>query len=256
MGALKAGFRMAGEVVVTVAACLSIMMMSTAASLYAAGSSEVRPAGGRILGVVQVEGALPKLEPLKIIKDKDVCQNVPNESLLVSAEHGLQNAVVTLEGAPKEVSSAVKPAYAVFKLTNLGCRFVPHVLVMQPHDELEISNADPILHTARALPARVDIGLYPGRAVRKEIGAPAAGPVAISCEIHPWMRAYVFLADSQYYAVTDLHGEYEIDNVPPGNYRVKIWHELLGTEVGTVAVTAGKTTEFNFKFDAGKTASR
>jgi carboxypeptidase family protein len=256
MHALKAEILAAGEVVVAGAACLCIMLMSTAAGLYAAESPGVRPAGGRILGVIQVEGGLPQLEPPKITKDKDVCKDVPNESLLVGAERGLQNAVVTLEGTPKEAASAVKPAYAVFRLNNQGCRFVPHVIVMQSHDELEIGNADPILHTARALPAQVDVGLYPGRAVRKEIGAPPAGPVRITCEIHPWMGAYVFLTDNPYYAVTDVHGEYEIDNVPPGKYRVKIWHELLGTQIGTVVVTAGKSTELNFKFDSGKTESR
>lgn len=252
MDALKAGIRAAAEIVVTVAACLCMVLASTAAGLYAAESPEARPPGGRIIGVIEVQGALPTLAPPKITKDKDVCLDVPNESLLVGANHGLENAVVTLEGAPNQAASAVKPAYSVFRITNQGCRFVPHVIVMQSHDELEISNADPILHTARALPAQVDVGLYPGRAVRKEIGTSGPGPVKLTCEIHPWMDAYVFLTDNPYYAVTDVHGEYEIDNVPQGNYRVKIWHELLGTQLGRVAVTAGRTTQFNFTFDSGR----
>jgi hypothetical protein len=85
---------------------------------------------------------------------------------------------------------------------------------------------------------------------------PRLGPVKLTCEIHPWMLAYVFLTDNPYFAVTDVHGEYEIDNVPAGKYRVRIWHELLGYQVSTVAVTASKTTEFNFKFDSGKRAPR
>jgi|SRR5208337_2595948 len=123
---------------------------------------------------------------------------------------------------------------------------------MQYNNDLEISNTDPILHTARALPAQVNVGLYPGMTVQSEVGMPRLGPMKFTCEIHPWMLAYVFLTDNPYFVVTDLHGEYEIDNVPPGKYRVRIWHELLGVEVSTVAVNAGKTTEFNFKFDSSK----
>ena len=181
---------------------------------------------------------------------------MPNESLLVGPGEGLQNVVVSLEGVPTQTSSAPHQVRPIYRLTNAQCRFVPHVLVMQFNNELEIANADPILHTAKALPVQVNVGLYPGRTVQSEVGMPRLGPVRLTCGIHPWMLAYVFLTDNPYFAVTDVHGEYEIDNVPPGKYRVRIWHELLGDQVSTVAVTAGKTTEFNFKFDSSKRSPR
>ncbi len=96
---------------------------------------------------------------------------MPNESLIVGPGQGLQNVVVSLEGLPTQTSSAPHQVRPVYKLTNAQCRFVPHVLVMQYNNDLEISNADPILHTAKALPAQVNVGLYPGRTVRSEVGA-------------------------------------------------------------------------------------
>jgi hypothetical protein len=254
MNALKTRTR-AGNKVIAAAVCLGAILMSLGAGLYAADSiSPAHPATGTIIGVIQIQGTPPKLEPLKIVKDRDVCKNVPNESLIVGPGQGLQNVVVSLVGVPTQASSTPHQVHSIYRLTNAQCRFVPHVLVMQYDNDLEISNADPILHTAKALPVQVNVGLYPGRTIQSGVGKPRLGPVKLTCEIHPWMLAYVFLTDNPYFAVTDMHGEYEIANVPPGKYQVKIWHELLGDQVSNLTVTAGKTTEFNFKFDSGKPA--
>lgn len=232
-----------------------VLLIGTAAGLLVAGCHKAPPANGTIKGTIVIEGEPPKIEPLKITKDQDVCKNVPNESLMVGPGGGLQNAVVALEGVPESAVTAQTTEHPVFRLTNSECRFVPHVLVMQFNQALEISNADPILHTARTLQSQVNVGLYPGRAVRRDIGAPVLGPAKITCEIHPWMLAYVYLTDNPYYALSDVHGEYEIDNVPPGKYRVRIWHELLGTQVSNVEVMPGKATQLNVSFPAGQAGS-
>jgi len=231
---------------------LGSLLALAAAGLLFAGSARATPAQGKIKGTIGVKGELPKILPLQITKDQDVCKNVPNESLIVSPANGVQNVVVLLEKVPAAALLGPAREHPVFRLTNQDCRFVPHVLVMQFNEDLEVSNMDPILHTARTLQSEVNVGLFPGRTIRKEIGAPRLGPAKITCEIHPWMSAYVYLTDNPYYAVSDLHGEYEIDNVPPGKYRVRIWHELLGTEVGDIEVMPGKTSQFNFDFHSGQ----
>src|ERR1019366_1315234 len=167
MNGLKTGPRAATKVIVT-AACLCVILMSASTVSYATDLPRARPTTAKIIGVIQIEGAPPKLEPLKIIKDQDVCKEVPNESLIVGPGQGLQNVVVSLEGAPTQTSPAPHQARSVYRLTNAQCRFVPHVLVMQFNNELEIANADPILHTVKALPAQVNVGLYPGRTVQTE----------------------------------------------------------------------------------------
>jgi Carboxypeptidase regulatory-like domain len=251
MNALKTGTGAAGKVIAA-AVCLCVILMSLGAGLDAAESTQAHPTTGTIRGVIRIVGTLPKLEPLKINKDEDVCKDVPNESLIVGPGHGLQNVVVSLEGVPPQTTPAPHPVRQVYRITNSHCRFVPHVLVMQFNSDLEISNEDPILHTVKALPVQVNVGLYPGRTVQSQVGMPRLGPVKLNCEIHPWMLGYVFLTGNPYFAVTDLHGEYQIDNVPPGKYRIRVWQELLGEQVSTVAVTAGEVTQLNFKFDAGK----
>jgi len=52
------------------------------------------------------------------------------------------------------------------------------------------------------------------------------GIVTLSCEAgHPWMSAFVLVADHPYVAITKNDGEFVIANVPVGTYRIKMWHE-------------------------------
>jgi plastocyanin len=201
--------------------------------------------GATIRGSVKVEGKLPKPPPLQITKFKEVCKDVPNETLLIGPGQGLRYAVVTLEGITK--GKAVEKE-AVQELDNLGCRFVPHVLASSVGQFVVFKNSDPILHTAHALftsgQPQFNIGLYPGRVSRKPLVTP--GVVKIICEVHPWMNAYIVVSDHPYYSVTDVYGDYLISDIPAGSYRLKVWHETLGTQEKPVEVKAGvsHTVEF------------
>ena len=201
--------------------------------------------GGTVSGFVKVQGKIPSLPSLKVLKAKEVCKNVPNESLVVGPDHGLRYAVVTLEGITK--GKAVERE-TVHELNNLKCRFVPHVQAASVGQFLVMKNDDPILHTAHAFfqdgQPQFNVGLYPGRISRKPLVSP--GVVKILCEVHPWMISYVVVTEHPYHAVTDYYGEYEIRDVPPGTYRLKVWHESLGTEEKQVVVKGGATSKVDF----------
>ena len=78
------------------------------------------------------------------------------------------------------------------------------------------------------------------------------GIVKIICEVHLWMGAYIVVTEHPYHAVTDIYGEYRISDVPPGNYRLEVWHETLGTQNKPVEVQAGRTTQVDFVLSAIK----
>jgi hypothetical protein len=67
------------------------------------------------------------------------------------------------------------------------------------------------------------------------------GLVRLSCDVHPWMRAWVDVLPTTAFAVTDEAGNYAIENVPPGKHKVKLWHERLGEKEGDVDVATGET---------------
>jgi len=60
------------------------------------------------------------------------------------------------------------------------------------------------------------------------------------------MSAYIVVTDHPYHAVTDAYGEYLINDIPAGSYRIKVWHESLGTEEKTVEVKGGATAKVDF----------
>ncbi|PYJ69542.1 MAG: hypothetical protein DME76_08635 [Verrucomicrobia bacterium] len=203
--------------------------------------------GATIRGVVTVEGTLPKLSPLQISKFKEVCKDVPNESMIIGSDQGLRYAVVTLEGITK--GKAVEKE-SVHELDNSRCRFVPHVLAASVGQFVLLKNTDPILHTAHAYftagQPQFNVGLYPGKVSRKPLVS--AGVVKIVCEVHSWMSAYIVVAEHPYQAITDTYGEYLISEISPGSYRLKVWHESLGTQEKQVEVKAGGSHNVDFVF--------
>src|SRR5512145_896352 len=117
--------------------------------------------GATIRGTVRVEGKLAKLPALQITKYKEICKDVPNESLIVGPRQGLRYAVVTLEGITK--GKAVERE-TVHELDNVKCRFSPHVQAASVGQYVLLRNSDPILHTAHASFANAqpqfNVGLY------------------------------------------------------------------------------------------------
>lgn len=205
--------------------------------------------GATVRGAVKIDGALPKLAPLQITKYKEICKDVPNESLSVGPAQGVRFAVVTLEGVTK--GKAVEKE-TVHELDNIKCRFTPHVQAASIGQFVLLKNSDPILHTVHALftndQPQFNVGLYPGRTSRKPLIA--AGLVKIRCEVHPWMAAYIMVTEHPYHAVSDVYGEYELRDVPPGVYQVKVWHESLGTQEKRIEVKSAGTQKIDFTFTA------
>src|SRR2546422_11430620 len=59
------------------------------------------------------------------------------------------------------------------------------------------------------------------------------------------MRGHVAVVDNPYYAVTDENGKFSITDVPPGMYRIKVWHEYLGEKNQDLAVAAKADATLN-----------
>jgi hypothetical protein len=72
--------------------------------------------------------------------------------------------------------------------------------------------------------------------------------VRISCDVHDWMEGWLVVAEHPYYEVTDENGSFKLNNVPPGNYQLEIWHEKLGKQTREVTVKAGSDTNVKAVF--------
>jgi hypothetical protein len=203
---------------------------------------------GRIVGRVQVEGHFEKPGPLKVYKNRDFCGlQVPNESLLVGPRGGLQNVVVTIPKARGE--KMVSPPKSLV-LDNRNCAFVPHVQVAPIRSEILLLNSDPILHDVHARLGSETLfneGLPTWRQVNKRLSR--TGIITIQCEVlHTWMSAYIVVASSPYFAVTDKEGEFVIEGVPGGTHKIEVWHEKLGKQSRGVKIVAGDILRADFVY--------
>lgn len=126
--------------------------------------------------------------------------------------------------------------------------FVPHVLAVQRGTTIDFLNSDLIRHNVFSPPDccnQFNLGTYaPG--IIKSATLDKTCEVPILCNIHTEMSAFVLVLDNPYFAVTSKDGSFTIDDVPPGTYKLKTWHEKRKSETQEVTVDSGKLTEVNF----------
>jgi plastocyanin len=124
--------------------------------------------------------------------------------------------------------------------------FVPHVLPVLSGTTVDFINSDDVLHNVYSPDKCCDkfnLGSWPKGQMKsftfKEPGCAAT----LLCNVHPEMEGYVFVVETPYYAVSAKDGSYEIKDVPPGKYTLKIWHEKLkGQEVAVEVPEKGNVT--------------
>jgi hypothetical protein len=177
--------------------------------------------------------------PVRVTIDQTICGNeLPDEAIVVDAKGGLANAVVILTGVKR-------PAVAEPIVTNEKCRFAPRVQLARPKASIRTTSHDPVLHTTQAQledgRSLFNVALpMPGLNITKAIGG--AGTVRLSCNTHPWMRGWVIVTDDAA-AISGADGQFTIDNVPPGTYELRIWHESLKGAPQKITITAGRPTD-------------
>ena len=60
------------------------------------------------------------------------------------------------------------------------------------------------------------------------------GIAVLGCNIHDSMVAWVVVVETPYYGQTAATGKLRLDNVPPGNYRLRTWHPDMPTGAAAI----------------------
>ena len=196
--------------------------------------------GGTIEADVKYNGA-PQVEKLKVNKDTEKCgSEAVIEKVVVGSGKGLANAVVSVPGA-----KGASKAKAV--IDQHGCKFSPHVVVMQP-GEIEIKNSDDILHNihtySTANPSINKAQPKFKKTMTEKLEKPEF--VKVTCDVHSWMLGWVAVVPGLA-GVTDNNGVAKIENVPAGKQKIEVWHETLGKQEKEVDVKAGQVTKVSFE---------
>ena len=191
---------------------------------------------GTIKGKVVFAGPMPAQKKLDVTIDQYVCGNAKeSEELAISPQRELRNAVVWIDDPPPNAKPPALPQKAEMDQTK--CVFVPHIVIVPAGGTVDFLNSDRLLHNIHTTP-KVNPAI--NRTQPKDRTSPYTFEkpeiVRINCDLHSWMQAWVVVAPHPFYALTGADGQFSFDNLPPGQYKLQVWHERLGTVPATVTV--------------------
>ncbi|MBI1820207.1 MAG: hypothetical protein HY036_05245 [Nitrospirae bacterium] len=204
--------------------------------------------GGELFGSIKFMGEPPPNRSHQVLNNPEFCGSaVLEETTLVNPEnHGLKNVVISIE----KIERGKKPLLSSLVLENRHCHFVPHVQMGMVGSSYEIRNSDPVLHNTHLYTESVTLVNVAmpasGNNIRKTIVK--KGIINAKCDAHKFMQGWIFVSDNPYGAVTDQDGNYRISDIPPGKYKIGIWHESLPLQEKEVVISPEKETELSIKF--------
>jgi plastocyanin len=132
--------------------------------------------------------------------------------------------------------------------------FSPTFSVISRGTDVEFPNWDNFDHNvfsrSKAAPA-FDLDRYP-RGQSKGRIFDKVGVVQVFCNIHPSMRAIIFVTPNSYFCRADAEGNFELSAVPPGHYELVAWHERCGEARQTVDVSADSAPEVSISLSENR----
>jgi len=179
--------------------------------------------GGTIKGTVKTDASQKYLATIETQKDQDVCGESHQNAGIPNANGSVPNCIIYIE----KISEGKDFSKKEFTLDQKGCDFHPHVQVVPLGSPIIVSNSDKVIHNYHIN--------YNGETVLNEAqpeGAPPReatlkqkGLHVITCDVHPWMRGAIWMADHPYYTMTDVNGAFSLSDVPPGKYKLILWRD-------------------------------
>ena len=200
-------------------------------------------------GTVKLDGQAPK--EAKIDMSQDAACKGTNTAETIVADHGdLANVFVYVKDGLGDRTFSV-PTDAV-TIDQQGCKYHPHVLGVMAGQNIQIKNDDQTTHNIHPTPQNNrewNESQPPSTAPIEKSFAREEIMLPVKCNQHPWMKMYINVVKSPFFAVTDDHGKYEIKGLPPGTYTLAFVQEKLGEQDQQVTLAAkdSKTVDQAFK---------
>ena len=154
----------------------------------------------------------------------------------------LGGAVIWLEGIGG-AGGPVRPGDFQIGITDKT--YAPHVLAVPLGSTVTFPNNDPFNHNVFSVSdsESFDLGLY-GRGEAKSRTFSHAGLVRVFCNVHPRMVAYVHVIATRFYTQPGGDGSFALAGIPPGRYRLHVWHERSPVEViKDITITTGAVVD-------------
>jgi hypothetical protein len=242
--------------------------------------------GGSIAGKVTLKGEIPNSRafPLVLYPFGNFCKkisdghgNVVIQEYITGPHQELQDTIISIQDIQKgKAFSDIKAEYVAincmfhpadvpdseqFEITKGGSltHIHPAVGVIRQDQVLTVLNKDPIIHNGQVFQSqRGNITLnFPlpvsdksnGGVVHLEPGKKIAQMI---CGMHEFMQTWGYVVDNHYYARTKMDGQFSIDQIPPGTYKVIAWHPHFQPIEREITILPGGNVSLDFEFDSSE----
>jgi len=207
----------------------------------AAVAGEAAPTGtgwATLTGRFTFSGTPAAPTALVVDKDVEVCtaggRKLYDRSLVVDpATKGLANVVVFARKTSR-VKNPVPDAPIVFDQKN--CEFLTPVMAARVGQVVEVKNSDTVGHNTNIANTSFNQLIAAGASTPYRADTETAVPTVVTCNVHPWMKAYAVIRKDGYVAVSAADGSFTIPDLPAGEpLEFQVWHER-GAPSGAVGL--------------------
>jgi len=168
-------------------------------------------------------------KPLLADKDTEVCSKAGmkllDRSLLVDpSSKGLANVVVFARKTTRVKEESPSTTPIVFDQKQ--CEFLSPVFAARVGQPIDVKNSDPIGHNTNISGSDFNQLIPAGGSTTYAPKAETGMPTMVTCNVHPWMKAYMVFRKDGYVAVSGADGSFTIPDLPAGEpLEFQVWHE-------------------------------
>lgn len=231
----------------------SVVLCGSGSPAETKESSPEEPPGW-IEGIVTFTGEIPKsLVP----DDAGIRRNLVERD---AETGGLRYAVVWVERSDSAAPALQEHTSAVMDQQNH--EFVPRVIAVRSGQPVLFTNSDPANHNVRTTSSQAtnEFNIYTPQdsSYSRSFSAnPGQQPIRVGCDIHPWMRGWIYIFDHPFFAVTGSRGTFKIGPLPPGGHRIHLRQpDLRFSAEREVIVSAAKVARLEFEIPVAATTAR
>ncbi len=235
--------------------------------------------GATITGSIEFLGIPPTPKRFEVKKNPEICGAERWLTKVEANNNHLKGAVIVLRGIQKGKAFEAKsfggdpPNEGKFHYSEgdklsltvqtKSCNFGPYTGVLTSQDLVRVGNQDSIKHVLHSYAVRGrkaaililrsvhNRDIFPGSEIEVEFTnkhLQHSSVVAITCDRHDFMENRFYVVDNPYFSISDQDGLYTIDQVPPGNYELVVWHPVLGEKKQEITVEPHGNIELNFQY--------
>jgi plastocyanin len=156
--------------------------------------------------------------------------------VLVKDHHGKRVADAVVLATLLDPKSAQRTKTPTDAVDQVDKQFVPYVKPVLVGSKVRFPNSDHIRHQVYSFsPAKkFELPLYGGTDAPPVV-FDKPGVVVLGCNIHDWMVGYIYVSETPYFAMTEAEGTASLEDLPPGEYSVRLWHPSMEHSEETTA---------------------